>query len=432
MYAACNHTKIRYIERYAFVRWYGCDDCGSVFPVVETTLMRPEAAIAQIGMWGPEPVGPALQRFADQYAAWVVSASVHERVTHACVALANMLLSKADPQTRRVRLDDPDVLAAMQAVREAKADYRRTFDGPPDGNSTSGSGVDYRRPFSGMSPHAPARAPEEAGTSPESLWCTATSDDRQNVINVLMMSAAKHILHTMNPSACDDADRGEHARKAAAYEASARMLKNMPTAATPPTGPMDTVPTTPRGKVPLSVKDPTAQDLLWVYAQRRRSVDAQFSADLEIALRAAGFRVLTVTTPPAPAPSQQQPSFRIDFTCPKCGSHNFGSSPSDYAPGPDSRKEKFNRSCHGLGGNGCGFTWHSDDDGKYGLLEPPRVGMRVQNTDGETGEVTAVGRVTAGGPVVFDVRFDCDGKRTPSRFEMSTWALFRPEENGNG
>jgi len=35
----------------------------------------------------------------------------------------------------------------------------------------------------------------------------------------------------------------------------------------------DKYPTTPRGKVPLSVKDPTAQDLLWEYAQRRRAVD---------------------------------------------------------------------------------------------------------------------------------------------------------------
>lgn len=50
----------------------------------------------------------------------------------------------------------------------------------------------------------------------------------------------------------------------------------------------DKYPTTPRGKVPLSVKDPTAQDLLWTYAQRRRSVDAEFSDDLEAALLAAG------------------------------------------------------------------------------------------------------------------------------------------------
>jgi hypothetical protein len=51
----------------------------------------------------------------------------------------------------------------------------------------------------------------------------------------------------------------------------------------------DKYPTCPRGKVPLSVKDDTAQDLLWEYAQRRRAVDAEFSADLEAALTDAGF-----------------------------------------------------------------------------------------------------------------------------------------------
>ncbi len=51
----------------------------------------------------------------------------------------------------------------------------------------------------------------------------------------------------------------------------------------------DKYPKTPRGKVPLSVKDGTAQDLLWEYAQRRRSVDSQFSSDLEFALRNEGF-----------------------------------------------------------------------------------------------------------------------------------------------
>lgn len=51
----------------------------------------------------------------------------------------------------------------------------------------------------------------------------------------------------------------------------------------------DKYPTCPPGKVPLSVEDPTAQDLLWEYAQRRRDVDAEFSADLETALRAAGY-----------------------------------------------------------------------------------------------------------------------------------------------
>jgi hypothetical protein len=51
----------------------------------------------------------------------------------------------------------------------------------------------------------------------------------------------------------------------------------------------DKYPTTPRGKVPLSVKDKTAQDLLWEYARRRRAVDAEFSDDLEAALTLAGF-----------------------------------------------------------------------------------------------------------------------------------------------
>jgi hypothetical protein len=58
----------------------------------------------------------------------------------------------------------------------------------------------------------------------------------------------------------------------------------------------DKYPTTPRGKVPLSVKDPTAQDLLWEYAQRRRAVDPEFADDLETALRSAGY------TPPAERP----------------------------------------------------------------------------------------------------------------------------------
>lgn len=51
----------------------------------------------------------------------------------------------------------------------------------------------------------------------------------------------------------------------------------------------DKYPTTPAGKVPLSVTDPTAQDLLWEYAQRRRKVDSEFSDDLEACLKAAGF-----------------------------------------------------------------------------------------------------------------------------------------------
>lgn len=64
----------------------------------------------------------------------------------------------------------------------------------------------------------------------------------------------------------------------------------------------DKYPTCPAGKVPLSVEDPTAQDLLWQYAQRRRKVDAEFSDDLETALKAAGY-----------SPPNLQP------VCPECG-----------------------------------------------------------------------------------------------------------------
>jgi hypothetical protein len=51
----------------------------------------------------------------------------------------------------------------------------------------------------------------------------------------------------------------------------------------------DKYPTCPPGKVPLSVKDTTAQDLLWEYAERRRVVDSEFASDLQEALRSAGF-----------------------------------------------------------------------------------------------------------------------------------------------
>lgn len=56
----------------------------------------------------------------------------------------------------------------------------------------------------------------------------------------------------------------------------------------------DKYPTCPRGKVPLSVTDVTAQDLLWAYAERRRVVDAEFSEDLQQALRLAGYTPLHV------------------------------------------------------------------------------------------------------------------------------------------
>ena len=51
----------------------------------------------------------------------------------------------------------------------------------------------------------------------------------------------------------------------------------------------DKYPTCPAGKVPLSTKDPMAQDLLWEYAQRRREIDKEFSDDLEECLIKDGF-----------------------------------------------------------------------------------------------------------------------------------------------
>jgi hypothetical protein len=63
----------------------------------------------------------------------------------------------------------------------------------------------------------------------------------------------------------------------------------------------DKYPTTPRGKVPLSTKDPMAQDLLLEYARRRRSVDADFADALEAALRTHGF-----------PPPEQAPHYDVD------------------------------------------------------------------------------------------------------------------------
>lgn len=51
----------------------------------------------------------------------------------------------------------------------------------------------------------------------------------------------------------------------------------------------DKYPTCPAGKVPLSTKDPMAQDLLYEYAKRRMEVDAEFSTDLLMALELKGF-----------------------------------------------------------------------------------------------------------------------------------------------
>jgi hypothetical protein len=52
----------------------------------------------------------------------------------------------------------------------------------------------------------------------------------------------------------------------------------------------DKYPTCPADKVPLSVNDVSAQDLLWEYAHRRRRVDAEFSDDLQARLKTVGYR----------------------------------------------------------------------------------------------------------------------------------------------
>lgn len=51
----------------------------------------------------------------------------------------------------------------------------------------------------------------------------------------------------------------------------------------------DKYPTTPRGFVPLKITDKAAQPLLWAYAQAHRAIDADFSADLEEALKLVGY-----------------------------------------------------------------------------------------------------------------------------------------------
>ncbi|KKL63834.1 hypothetical protein LCGC14_2171150 [marine sediment metagenome] len=53
----------------------------------------------------------------------------------------------------------------------------------------------------------------------------------------------------------------------------------------------DKYPETPRGLVPLKPSDPMAQDLLAIYAERRQSVDPEFSADLLEALRLKGHKL---------------------------------------------------------------------------------------------------------------------------------------------
>ncbi len=72
----------------------------------------------------------------------------------------------------------------------------------------------------------------------------------------------------------------------------------------------DKYPECPRGKVPLSTNDPDAHDLLWIYAQRRRAKDPEFSDDLEKALLLKGY-----------TPKQEHVPWADD--CAKCGGITF-------------------------------------------------------------------------------------------------------------
>jgi hypothetical protein len=94
----------------------------------------------------------------------------------------------------------------------------------------------------------------------------------------------------------------------------------------------DKYPTCPPGKVPMSVKDPTAQDLLWIYAQRRRGVDAEFSSDLETCLVKAGFEG---DVPPIP----------MRLICPGCGMLHVDA-------GAFATKPHHTHACQG-----CGMVW---------------------------------------------------------------------------
>lgn len=58
----------------------------------------------------------------------------------------------------------------------------------------------------------------------------------------------------------------------------------------------------------------------------------------------------------APGPRLREPIRVSQFTCPKCGSHKFGS----WQNGDG----QMRRHCHGLDG-ACDFTFHQRDDARY-------------------------------------------------------------------
>ena len=59
----------------------------------------------------------------------------------------------------------------------------------------------------------------------------------------------------------------------------------------------DKYPDCPRGLVPFKVTDRMAQDLLWEYANRRRSIDEAFAANLRRLLLDAGYKPGTTYHP---------------------------------------------------------------------------------------------------------------------------------------
>ena len=59
----------------------------------------------------------------------------------------------------------------------------------------------------------------------------------------------------------------------------------------------DKYPNCPRGLVPFKVTDRMAQDLLWEYANRRRSIDETFAANLRRLLLDAGYKPGTTYHP---------------------------------------------------------------------------------------------------------------------------------------
>lgn len=94
----------------------------------------------------------------------------------------------------------------------------------------------------------------------------------------------------------------------------------------------DKYPDCPRGKVPLSVKDVTAQDLLWIYAQRRRAVDAGFSEDLETCLLAAGFGPIPHTEAPHTPHGSKGPAMQQVVTAAFMAGVEYGEGWIDEAP----------------------------------------------------------------------------------------------------